>query len=104
MGFGLTEVCRILGWRENKITTLWEWKHGRHRPPITRWIPEPSEKLAYVLGVLIGDGYIVKEHLHNYDIEILVKDYDFAEAFSKALAKMLNKKIQKPIWSESHNR
>ena len=60
--------------------------------------------MAYVLGVLIGDGYIVKEHGYHYDIEMLVKDYGFAEAFSEALAKMLNKNVKKPIWSESYNK
>ncbi len=102
MGFGLTETCRILGWPETKKTTLWWWKHGR-KPPLAKWHPEPSKEFAYALGVIIGDGYIIKEHGYHYDIEILVKDYEFAEASSEALAKMLGKNVKKPYWSKSNN-
>ncbi len=70
----------------------------------TRWRPEPSSGLAYVLGVLSGDGYIVKAHGYHYDIELLVKDHEFAETFSRAIAKLLNKKNMEPYWSKNHNR
>ncbi len=103
-GCGLTETCRRLGWPETKKSLLHYWKHRKHKPPTTRWHPKPSSKLAYVLGVLNGDGCIVREHHYNYDIELLVKDYAFAETFSKAMAILLNKKYMEPYWSKSHKK
>ena len=103
-GYGLTEVCRILGWSVTRKSSLHYWKSGKHRPPAARWIPKPSNELAYILGVLNGDGSTVRMHHYNYDVELLVKDYEFAVEFSKAVAKLLNKKYKKPRWSESHNK
>ena len=103
-GFGLTEVCRMLGWPETKKSLLHYCKNQRHKPPAIRWIPKPSNELAYILGVLHGDGYTVREHTYHYDIVLLVKDYEFAEAFSKTMSKLLNKKYMKPEWSKTHNR
>ena len=103
-GLGPTEVCRILGWPITRKSTVSGWKNGKHRPPTVRWVPEPSKKLAYVLGVLLGDGYTVKEHTYHYDIEILVKDYEFAEIFSRNMSKLLNKKYIEPEWSRGHSR
>jgi intein-encoded DNA endonuclease-like protein len=101
-GYGLTETCRILGWPEDKIATLHYWKNGRHKPPAARWIPEPSSELAYIIGVLKGDGYLYK-HKYHYDIKLDTRDYEFAETFGKALAKVLNKKVKKPYWDKSDN-
>jgi hypothetical protein len=55
-GLGPTEVCRILGWPITRKSLLHYWKSGRHKPPTVRWHPEPSSELAYVIGVLLGDG------------------------------------------------
>jgi len=98
-GVGITTVSRELGIPKS---TLHYWRHNLHKPISIRWIPEPSRELAYVLGVLLGDGNL---HLHGYcyDIELEVKDYEFAEVFSRNIAKILNKRYRKPIWSKSHN-
>ena len=99
-GVGITTVSRELGIPKS---TLHYWRHNLYKPPSARWHPEPSEDLAYVLGVMLGDGNL---HLHGYcyDVELKVKDYEFAEEFSKAVAKILDKKFRKPYWSRSHNR
>lgn len=78
----LTETCRVLGWSETRKQTLYYWKHGKRRSPMTRWNPEPSNELVYIIGVLHGDGYIKIIHHYNYDIELRVKDLKFAEEFS----------------------
>jgi len=99
--FGITKVSRKLNIPKS---TLHYWRRGIYRPPSVRWMPKPSKELAYVIGVMLGDGYIVREHHYDYDIELKVKDYEFAEAFSRNIAKVLNKRFRKPHWSESHNR
>lgn len=101
---GPTEVCRILGWPTTRKSLLHYWKHEIHKPSSTRWIPEPSNELAYVIGVLYGDGSVINEHGYHYDIELLVKDREFAEAFSRAMAKLLDKKYMEPEWSKPHKR
>lgn len=95
---GPTEVCRILGLPMTRKSTLSGWKNGKHKPPTVRWHPEPNNELAYVLGVLSGDGCVVNEHGYHYDIELKVKDHEFAEVLSKNMAKLLNKKYKEPRW------
>jgi len=60
-------------------------------------------ELAYVIGVLLGDGCIIREHKNMYDIELKAKDYEFIEVLSRDMAKILNKKFKKPYWSKPHN-
>ncbi len=101
---GPTEVCRVLGWPITRKSLLSQWKNGKHKPPAAKWHPKPSNELAYVIGVLHGDGYLVKRHTYHYDIELLVKDRDFATEFSRKMAKLLNKRYMKPKWSKKHNK
>ena len=49
-----------------------------------------------MLGVLYGDGYLAKEYSYHYDLELIVKDYEFAEEFSRAVAEVLGKKFKSP--------
>ena len=96
MGVGITTISRKLGIPKS---TLHYWRHGIHKPATTRWTPKPTKELAYVIGVLLGDGDTV-EH-GRYDIELRVVDYEFAEEFSRNIAKLLNKKFKKPKWKKS---
>jgi len=100
-GLGPTEVSRILGISKRTVKA---WKYEGKIPWLAKWHPTPSKELSYILGVLHGDGYIVKPRKNVYDIELMVKDYKFAETFSKALSKLLNKRFKKPCWSENHSR
>jgi len=97
-GIGPTEISRKTGIKE---CTVEDWIYRGKMPWLARWHPEPSKELAYIIGVLCGDGYVVKPRKNIYDIELLVKDYEFAETFSKIMAKLLNKKYMKPvIWKK----
>jgi len=69
-------------------STIWRWgrKHGiplQKSDRGTKQYPnlEPSPELAYILGVIDGDGCVSG---HNY-IYLGTKDYEFAQEFKKAL-------------------
>ena len=99
---GLTETCRVLGWPTTRAALLYFWKKGKYKPPLARWIPKSSKELAYVIGVLLGDGSLYINN-HRYKIGLGVKDLEFAEIFSKNMARLLNKKVVKPYWNKSIN-
>jgi intein-encoded DNA endonuclease-like protein len=91
-----------------------EWLHGIHNPYNGRYIPlivllEPSEELAYVIGVKLGDGYtsrkkrVIKGY-NNVIIGLKVKDREFAAEFGRCLAKVLQKRPVKPKYSNSLGR
>jgi intein-encoded DNA endonuclease-like protein len=73
--------------------------NGRHMPSIE--FLEPSEELAYVIGVRVGDGYatrrrrVVKSH-NRVRIGLQVKDREFAAEFGRCLAKILGRRPIKP--------
>ena len=56
-GVGPSEISKTLGIKGRTIR-CWIYEHKVLW--LARWSPEPSRELAYVLGVLYGDGYIVK--------------------------------------------
>jgi intein-encoded DNA endonuclease-like protein len=47
------------------------------------WVPQPTFELGYVLGVLLGDGYVDSEK-----VALNCRDKEFAEAFRNALEKI----------------
>ena len=96
---GVAETSRRTGIPK---LTLYCWKNGKHTPPLARWIPKSSSELAYIIGVLNGDGNLYSDG-HHYKIQLEVNDYEFTEIFSKNMAKVLNKKIVKPYWNKSNN-
>ncbi len=101
---GVAETSRRTGIPK---PTLYHWKNGKHIPPLARWIPKPSNELAYIIGTLHGDGnlYIDKmKHGYQYRIRLGVEDYEFTETFSKNMTRLLNKKVVKPKWYKSDNR
>ena len=77
------------------VATLYYWWRKGVKPPAAWWEPRPSKELAYVLGVLEGDGW-VHEKRRAYLILLKVKDYEFAHEFSKCLATVLNKPMKEP--------
>jgi intein-encoded DNA endonuclease-like protein len=63
-----------------------------------------SPELAYVIGVIAGDGNL-NVHGYNYEMLLSVTDRDFAEEFSRCLAKILRKpNLYKVRWSEKRKR
>lgn len=59
---------------------------------------EDHLSLAYVLGVLKGDGCVADRILPHYFIDLQTKDEDFAKAFAESLSRVLKEKVEvKPL-------
>ena len=83
-----------------------EWVRGNHNPSggKNKFQAVASPELAYVIGVIAGDGNL-SVHGYNYEMLLSVTDYDFAEEFSRCLAKILGKSnLYKVRWSENRKR
>jgi intein-encoded DNA endonuclease-like protein len=87
------ELQRRYGIRVPEITVYF-WITGRSNP-IGRWNvfdPKPSRELAYVLGVMKGDGFRTTDHPQGKEeIRLRVRDHDFAEHFNRAVACVLER-------------
>ena len=95
-GLGLSKVSKITGIPKS---TLYYWRNKIYKPPSTRWMPKPTESLAYVIGTLMGDANLAR-HGYKYDIELKTMDKPFAETFAKHLSKTLGKPYRKPKWTD----
>jgi len=87
-------------------STISVWVNGLHGPTgrLNSFRPNPTPELAYVIGVILGDGNL---NIHGYNAELIlaVTDHDFAEEFSRCLAKVLHRERPYKIrWSERKNR
>jgi intein-encoded DNA endonuclease-like protein len=79
-------------------TIISQWVRGLHSPYNGRRIPslellEPSEDLAYIIGMRLGDGYTCKErHRYSYIgfIALRAKDREFVEEAALRVASTLN--------------
>jgi len=92
-GLSQRRVAKLLG---IPARTVCNWARGQ-KPPAAKWEAKPSKELAYVLGVLLGDGTVSSvEPRHRFVIELLAKDYDFVREFSRCLALVLNKPFKEP--------
>ena len=83
-----------------------EWVQGIHNPSggknELRAVASPE--LAYVIGVIAGDRSL-NVHGYNYEMLLSVTDRDFAQEFSRCLAKILGKaNLYKVRWSEKRKR
>jgi intein-encoded DNA endonuclease-like protein len=81
-------------------TTISRWLRGVSSPYNGRWIPslellEPSEDLANVIGVVLGDGY-TREKGDRCVIGLKAKDKEFVEKFGRCLANILGRKPIRP--------
>ena len=110
-GFGLSyrQIQEaVFGDRQVRLakSTISVWVNGLHGPTgrLNNFWPNPTPELAYVIGVILGDGNL---NIHGYNAEMIlaVTDHDFAEEFSRCLARVLHRKIPYKIrWSERKNR
>jgi intein-encoded DNA endonuclease-like protein len=71
-------------------TTISKWLRGLSSPYNGRRIPslellKPSEDLAYIIGVRLGDGY-TSEKSDSCIIGLKAKDKEFVEKFATCLA------------------
>ena len=69
------------------------WVRGIHNPTGGKntFCAVASPELAYVIGVIAGDGNL-NVHGYNYEMLLSVTDRDFAEEFSRCLAKILSRR------------
>lgn len=87
---GIKRAAETLG--VNRVT-VWRWvkKFGIElNTPIKNLNLNPSAELAYILGVLKGDGYIrcdTKKH-YKYFVELRVISEEFARSFASSLRKI----------------
>ncbi|MDT7878147.1 MAG: LAGLIDADG family homing endonuclease, partial [Candidatus Caldarchaeales archaeon] len=107
------EVWRRYGVRISE-SSISEWLRGVHNPYNGRRISslellKPSEELAYVIGVKVGDGYAyrrrrtIKGYNHVW-IGLKAKDKEFVEEFTRCLAKVLNRREIRPGYRRSSGR
>ncbi len=86
------------------------WCRGVHTPYNGIRIPtidslEPSPELAYVVGVVVGDGCAFKTSTRSgeYKVGAKAKDREFIEEFSRCLGRVLGREPPKPIPVEDGN-
>jgi intein-encoded DNA endonuclease-like protein len=109
----IEEIQRRYGIRLS-VSHISYWIRGIHSPYNGRYIPsieflKPSEELAYVIGVKLGDGYATRRRravkgYNNVTIGLKVKDREFAVEFGRCLAKVLQRRPIKPKYSNSLRR
>lgn len=64
-------------------STIQRWVTGECKPwPSPNLSPSPH--LAYILGVILGDGYVMI-HRHRHVVGLLAKDKEFIDAFCNTL-------------------
>jgi len=81
-------------------STIGRWVRGESSPYNGTSIPSPellksSEDLAYVISVLLGDGFTCKDG-YDYIVGLAAKDKEFVERFGRCLSNVLGKKPKKP--------
>jgi intein-encoded DNA endonuclease-like protein len=109
----IEEVWRRYGVRISK-SLISEWLRGVHSPYNGRRIPslellKPSEELAYVIGVVLGDGYpkMKRRVIKGYNyvmIGLEARDREFVEGFGRCLAKVLGRRQIRPRYVKSSGR
>jgi intein-encoded DNA endonuclease-like protein len=103
------EAYRRYGVRISKSHISY-WIRGVHSPYNGRRIPSmellrPSEELAYVIGVVLDDGYVkkksrVRKGYNDVIIRLEAKDKEFA----RCLAKVLGRRPIKPRYRDNIER
>jgi intein-encoded DNA endonuclease-like protein len=82
------------------------WLTSMHHPSgsLNRFDAKPCPELSYVIGVALSDGNV---NTYEYDSQIMlsVTDRDFAEEFSRCLARVLGRRTAYKVrWSEKRER
>ena len=107
------EVWRRYGVRLSKSHISY-WLRGVHSPYNGRLIPslkllKPSEELAYVIGVKVGDRYTYRRRrtIKGYNpvwIGLKARDREFVEELGRCLAKILGRRQIRPRYVKSSGR
>jgi len=99
LGYGSWRISRILGISSSTVDKWLYYGKNPIRRPFPYYSLKPSPSLAYVIGVLTGDGTLTYTSSKHGDkkrryraLHILkVKDFDFAKTFSEELGKALGR-------------
>ncbi len=91
-GLSYSEIARMLeanGIKVSRVTVM-RWCKGLHDPRnrLNLVRLEPSPELAYIIGVIFGDGSVSfrkSGRSYNYRIRLKVVDKEFAEEFYECL-------------------
>jgi len=90
------------------LSTIACWVRGIHTPfgPMPALRPnhyphrvdlKPSPELAYVIGVVLGDGYVCRTG-YNYLCCLMVKDREFVEEFARSLSVVLGRPVRVTLY------
>lgn len=106
---GIVKKIRETQSVELSKSTVKTWARGISNPYNCILIPtvehlKPSEELAYIIGVVAGDGYTrakpnASKHCIDYVIGLKVVDYEFAEEFRRCLKKITGKTPPNIRWT-----
>jgi intein-encoded DNA endonuclease-like protein len=94
-GLSLRQIAKELGVAKPTIRA-WMIKHKIPRRSQVRDLSiTPDENLAYVFGVLCGDGCLcLRKKIKKYYISLKCKDRDFIETFVVRLSKVLKRDVR----------
>jgi intein-encoded DNA endonuclease-like protein len=78
------------------------WVNSKHKPfgYVRAFDPRPRSELAYVIGVVLGDGSTSSNRNHNHMIKLRVIDREFAAEFSRCLGVLLCRNPPPVKWRE----
>jgi intein-encoded DNA endonuclease-like protein len=92
-GMGYGTIARKVGVSKGEVVN---WATGRYSPLRRHVRPIVGPQLAYGIGAWIGDGSLFRDRKRwKSHIRLIVKDADFAQAFSETLAVSLRR--QNPL-------
>jgi intein-encoded DNA endonuclease-like protein len=97
LGLGYRKIAKRLN---IPLSTANGWVYSRYNPRNRFRIADvsPSPDLAYIAGVILGDGYLLKckqkgrPNSFDYVIGLRAKDLDFVQHFAEALERVLGYK------------
>lgn len=87
-------------------STISYWISGLHNPlgRVRNFEPVPSKELAYIIGVMKGDGSLnVKQDEHQYRIRLQSVDMSFVREFDRCISRVLNSR-KHALWSGAGRR
>ncbi len=72
-------------------SSISDWVSSKHNPygSVRPFSPSPTPELAYVIGVMKGDGNLSRQRW-NYRIRLRVTDLDFVEEFNRCISVILS--------------
>ena len=83
---------------------LHDWIQGKHRPlgSVHQFSNEPSQELAYLIGVAKGDAALDVQKW-NYRIRLRVIDRDFTQEFDRCVCRVLGCRPHSIMWIDSRS-